>query len=87
MHTAERKGIRSGGRYLQTILCTNEIRILLVSLRANPHLLECRQSGEDTTSDPSTVPAFWRSVDFDLLVFDSELLHLVETVTKPYMAR
>jgi hypothetical protein len=73
---------------LETILFVNDIRIFLELFRTNPHFLECRKTSEDATSDPSAVLALWWGVDFDLHIFDSELLHLIqETVAKPYTVR
>jgi len=77
-----------GGRGLETALLVNNIRIFLVLFRANPHLLERRKTSEDATSNPSAVLAFWWCVDFNLHIFDSELLHLIEeAVAKPCAVR
>ena len=66
----------------------NDIRVFLVLFRTNPHLLECRKTSEDATSDPRAILALWWGVDFDLHIFDSELLYLIEeTVAKPYAVR
>merc|ERR1712080_762814 len=39
---------------------------LIILLLGDPHLLECRERGEDGSSDPDRVLPLWRSNDLDL---------------------
>ena len=66
-------------------LLEDDISILLILFRRDPHLLEGTKTSQDTTTNPRSVLSFWWSVNLDLHVSQCQLLDLCqETISKAF---